>query len=293
MLRPVERSITVSAPQRIAQTSFSTSSAAPDVHRGVADIGVDLDQEVAADDHRLELGVVDVGRDDGAAAGDLGAHELRASRMPGSRRRSSRRRRCRSSASASACGAAQVLAVGDVDHLLGDDPGAGELVLRHGLAGLALQHRPLRRALRHQPVRRHVAVVLRAAPRAARRRHEAAPLDPGRPDRAAARPRGRSPARSRCTGRTCRTAGPAPRARTGRARSPGTGRRCRAGRPGSIDLARPGDGPRGDGTRLLLIGHAAPPVMGRRREGRRARTRPYAGMTRIRFHRVIAPPSPA
>ena len=34
---------------------------------GVADIGIDLHQEVAADDHRLQFGVVDVGRDDGAA----------------------------------------------------------------------------------------------------------------------------------------------------------------------------------------------------------------------------------
>ena len=34
----------------------------------VADVGVDLDQEVAADDHRLELRVVDVGRDDGPRA---------------------------------------------------------------------------------------------------------------------------------------------------------------------------------------------------------------------------------
>ena len=31
---------------------------------GVADIGVDLGQEVTADDHRLQLGVVDIGRDD-------------------------------------------------------------------------------------------------------------------------------------------------------------------------------------------------------------------------------------
>ncbi len=31
MLRPVDRSMTVSAPQRVAQTSFSTSSAAEDV----------------------------------------------------------------------------------------------------------------------------------------------------------------------------------------------------------------------------------------------------------------------
>ena len=43
---------------------------------GVADVGVDFDEEVASDDHRLELGVVDVGRDDGAAAGDFVAHEL-------------------------------------------------------------------------------------------------------------------------------------------------------------------------------------------------------------------------
>src|SRR5690606_20783582 len=45
-------------------------------HGGVADVGVDLDQEVAADGHRLQLGVVDVGRDDGAAAGHFLADEL-------------------------------------------------------------------------------------------------------------------------------------------------------------------------------------------------------------------------
>jgi hypothetical protein len=40
-------------------------------HGGVADIGVDLGEEVAADDHRLEFGVVDVAGDDRAAARDL------------------------------------------------------------------------------------------------------------------------------------------------------------------------------------------------------------------------------
>ena len=45
-------------------------------HGGVADVGVDLHQEVAADDHRLELEVIDVRRDDRAAALDLGADEL-------------------------------------------------------------------------------------------------------------------------------------------------------------------------------------------------------------------------
>ena len=63
MWRPVERSITVSAPQRIDQTSFSTSSATPEVTCDVADIGIDLGEEVAADDHRLGFGMVDVGRE--------------------------------------------------------------------------------------------------------------------------------------------------------------------------------------------------------------------------------------
>ena len=45
-------------------------------YRRIADIGVDLDQEIAADRHRLELAVVDVGRDDGAAHRHFLAHEL-------------------------------------------------------------------------------------------------------------------------------------------------------------------------------------------------------------------------
>ena len=45
-------------------------------HGGVADVGVDLHEEVAADDHRLELEVIDVRGDDRAAARDLGSHEL-------------------------------------------------------------------------------------------------------------------------------------------------------------------------------------------------------------------------
>ncbi len=44
--------------------------------RAVADVAVDLHQEVAADDHRLKLGVVDVRRNDRAAAGDFLADEL-------------------------------------------------------------------------------------------------------------------------------------------------------------------------------------------------------------------------
>ncbi len=42
----------------------------------VADVRVDLHREVAADDHRLELGVIHVGRNDGASARHFGPHEL-------------------------------------------------------------------------------------------------------------------------------------------------------------------------------------------------------------------------
>ena len=37
----------------------------------VADVGVDLHEEIAADNHRLGFGMVDVGRDDGAPGSDF------------------------------------------------------------------------------------------------------------------------------------------------------------------------------------------------------------------------------
>ncbi len=43
----------------------------------IADVGVDLYQEIAADNHRLAFGVIDVRRDDCAAPRDLTAHKLR------------------------------------------------------------------------------------------------------------------------------------------------------------------------------------------------------------------------
>jgi hypothetical protein len=136
MLRPVERSITVSAPQRIAHlVDFLLDRRR---HGGVADIGVDLGQEIAADDHRLEFGMVDVAGDDGAAARDLGAHELR--RDEGGH----------FSAKAFAIGergfralelllAAEVFALGDVDHLFRDDAGAGEFELGDLVVACAAQ----------------------------------------------------------------------------------------------------------------------------------------------------------
>ena len=124
--------------------------------RRVADVGVDLHQEVAADDHRLTFRVVDVVGDDGAAAGDFGAHEL------GGDFRRDRRAEVLALVLAAEeldhllahrAGGAQVLEVGlavhvladrHVFHLGGDDPLAGvvhlgDVLARQGAARLAVQ----------------------------------------------------------------------------------------------------------------------------------------------------------
>ena len=50
-------------------------------HRGcdsrIADVGVDLDEEIAPDDHRLRFWVVDIGRNNGPPPGDLVTDEFR------------------------------------------------------------------------------------------------------------------------------------------------------------------------------------------------------------------------
>src|SRR3546814_19209485 len=50
-------------------------------HGGVADVGVDLGQAVATDDHRLAFRMVDVAGQDRAATGDLVAHEFRGDQL--------------------------------------------------------------------------------------------------------------------------------------------------------------------------------------------------------------------
>ena len=198
MLRPVERSITVSAPQRIAQTSFSTSSAAPEVTAELPMLALILTRKLRPmmtgsssgwlmlagmmARPRGDLRADELGRDERR---DRGA-EILAVGAPFGRTRQRLR-------------AAEILAMRDVDHLLGDDAGAGELELRDLLAGLAGEHGAVRRAGRHQPVGRDVAVVL-GLDRARRDRVEAAPGDPRRAAPAAGRPRGRWRRRDRCTG---------------------------------------------------------------------------------------------
>ena len=77
MLRPVERSITVSAPQRIDQTIFSTSSATEEVTAELPILALTFTRKLRPMIIGSSFGMVDVGRNDGAAAGDLVAHEFR------------------------------------------------------------------------------------------------------------------------------------------------------------------------------------------------------------------------
>ena len=128
-------------------------------HRRIADVGVDLDQKIAADRHRLEFEVIDVGGNDRSPSRYFLAHEFRRDEFGDG---------C---AEAFAIGetissrfhrllARQVLAMGDIDHFFGDDPGAREFELGDELAGLACAQGARRGAERRQMIRRHIAVVL-------------------------------------------------------------------------------------------------------------------------------------
>src|SRR5579863_5131233 len=78
----------------------------------VADVGVDLAKRLDADTHRLQLRMVDVGRDNHAAAGDFVAYQL----------------------------GGDLLAIGNVLHVFGDHALAGVVHLRKiavGVGGLA------------------------------------------------------------------------------------------------------------------------------------------------------------
>src|SRR6059058_2018595 len=129
MLRPVERSITVSAPQRIAHTIFSTSSSTEEVTAELPILALTLVRKFRpmiigsssawlmlqgmiarprATSLRTNSGVTNSGTGPetlAVGAGGLGALQLSF--------------------------APKVFALGDVDHLIGDDAGAGEFELRH------------------------------------------------------------------------------------------------------------------------------------------------------------------
>ena len=107
-------------------------------HRRIADVGVDLDQKIAANGHRLGFGVVDVGRDDGAPARDLVADELRrhlarhggVEIAPGVLAQQFRVGRV-----VAQLAQAQVLADGDIFHLRRHDAAPGVVHLRYIATG--------------------------------------------------------------------------------------------------------------------------------------------------------------
>ena len=123
--------------------------------RGVADVGVDLHQEVAADDHRFALGVVDVERNDRPAGGDFTADKLgRDLGWDALREAAEDRRRVGTGRLLGRAlvllvevvaddvvrhirdlGAAHVFADGDVFHLGGDDALVGVVFLGDRLTG--------------------------------------------------------------------------------------------------------------------------------------------------------------
>ena len=206
MFLPVDRSITVSAPQRIAQRHLLDLLVDRRGDRRVADVGVDLHQEVAADDHRLDLRVVDVGRDDRAAARHLVAHELgrddlRQIAAPNALARvlppQQLRQRCAGSSRA------LVLADRDELHLRRDDALARVVHLRH----VASRRRAARRALQVEAqlgeLRDRPAARCRTRKSARRARSVSSAL---RDPRLRAGGAGRSGCRSsppgRCTGRS-------------------------------------------------------------------------------------------
>ncbi len=89
--------------------------------RRVTDVAVDLHQEVAADDHRLQLGVVDVRRDDGAAARDFRADEFGGDFLGNGRAEALPGMLLDQQAGLTRLGELHVLADGDVLHLRRDD----------------------------------------------------------------------------------------------------------------------------------------------------------------------------
>ena len=82
MSGPVERSITVSAPQRVAQVSLSTSSATDEVTDELPMLALTFTKKRRPMTIGSTLGMVDIGGQDGPPGADLVAHDLRFDALP-------------------------------------------------------------------------------------------------------------------------------------------------------------------------------------------------------------------
>ena len=80
MCLPVERSITVSAPQSVAQRSLSTSSSIDELTAELPMFALIFTRKLRPMIIGSSFGMVDVGRDDGAAARDFARARTRRSR---------------------------------------------------------------------------------------------------------------------------------------------------------------------------------------------------------------------
>ena len=159
MLRPVDRSMTVSAPQRIAHTIFSTSSSTEEVTAELPMLALIFTRKlrpmiIGSNSPWLMLAgmmarprAISARTNSGVMCSGMSAPKLSPSASAALAR-------------ASTADAAEVLAMGDVDHFLGDDAGARVFELRDGLARQAAEWLRLVRKVASEMARRDVAVVL-------------------------------------------------------------------------------------------------------------------------------------
>lgn len=117
----------MSAPQRVDQTSFSTSSSMEEVTAELPILAFTFTGEVAADNHRFGFRVIDIGRDDGSPGSDFIADELGGNvvRQTGAKAFSGMLLAQHLAADTLA---AHVFANGDEFHLRGDDHGGRSVV---------------------------------------------------------------------------------------------------------------------------------------------------------------------
>ncbi len=192
----------------------------------IADIRVDLHQEVAADDHRLGFRVVDVVRDDRPAARDLVAHEFRRHMV-----RNAGAERLAVARPLPGLLAAEIFADRDIFHLRGDDAALGIGVLRHRLTGLGAQDlAPGAVEFRHRAgLAAPETVILRSDLAAVDLLDIAARQNPSRGAVRAARCGYRSRWKGRNRDPKCRKRAPAVRWRSGSGRSRASRRADRRG----------------------------------------------------------------
>jgi len=120
-------------------------------HGAVADVGVDLNQEIPADDHRLAFRMIDIGGDYGAPTGNFVADKLRGGppRNTGAETLTAEVPNTWVWRLANGLFTAQVFSDGNKFHFRGDNSLARVLQLRHDLAGFGAKRLAARGQCHH------------------------------------------------------------------------------------------------------------------------------------------------